>query len=167
MALRALSDDEEPEETGAEKSTASGPAVYKRSPELAKFAAGLIGDSPTNGLTGLHALKAAKIVYVTSSAESIGGCFDLVKAQRWPKTMTPFGRYDFKITVALGTWETLDEKTRKARMYHALLHCGVNDKEQWMVKEHDLEEFQLVVKQHGIVDDKTRAMAEQMTLALK
>jgi hypothetical protein len=61
-------------------------------------------------------------------------------------------------------WDRLDETQRSALTYHELLHCSRNDKEQWVIVRHDLEEFRAVVKHFGLWSPAVSGMYEQMKL---
>ena len=72
--------------------------------------------------------------------------------------------FDFEITTSKPVWDTLAERQRFALVYHELLHCGTNDKDNWVLVQHDLEEFTAVVRHFGLWSERTKIMAEQMRL---
>lgn len=81
--------------------------------------------------------------------------------------------YDlFVIEVSEEVWKHLKPAARRALVDHELAHCDIETDEDGrtslVVRGHDVEEFEVVVKRHGLwkqdVEDLVRAGAEQLTL---
>lgn len=75
-----------------------------------------------------------------------------------------FGPAMFWIEVSEEAWDTLDDAQRYALLDHELCHCSVteNDGGEMVMdlRPHDLEEFNDIVKRHGLWLDDVRAFAE-------
>ena len=145
------------------KSLAAKLIAYKGSPDIP----GLLKPPLPKGirLPGMSELGDAAILFLFSTAEKIGR-ESAAQASKFAKKHLPLAQseYAFEITVSKPVWDRLDEGQRSALVYHELLHCGKNDKEQWVVKPHDLEEFRAVVMHFGLWNERTTLMAEQMRL---
>jgi len=147
----------------AVKSLATKLIAFKGGPDIP----GLLKPPLPKGLhlPGMSELGDAAILFLFTSAEKIGRDV-AAQASKFAKKHLPLAEaeYAFEITVCKPVWDRLDEGQRAALVYHELLHCGRNDKEQYVVKPHDLEEFRAVVMHFGLWNERTTLMAEQMRL---
>lgn len=116
-------------------------------------------------LPGMSALASASILFLFTSAEKVGRD-KAAQASKFAKKHLPLAEseYAFEIVVAKPYWDRLEEGQRSALVYHELLHCSRNDKEQWVIVQHDLEEFRAVVTHFGLWSTATELMAQQMRL---
>lgn len=75
----------------------------------------------------------------------------------------------FLVQIAWPIWINLKPEQKTALVDHELCHCGVNDKGDLCLWPHDLEEFRVIVKRHGMwqVDVKEFAAAIQQALPLE
>lgn len=58
--------------------------------------------------------------------------------------------HDFTLEFNWTYWTKLSPPQRIALVDHELSHCGVNDKGNWMVVPHDVEEFATIVRRWGL-----------------
>lgn len=62
--------------------------------------------------------------------------------------------YDFVVIINYDYWPALDEDQRRALVDHELCHCERNEDAQgnpkWNIRAHDVEEFQEIVRRHGL-----------------
>lgn len=65
-----------------------------------------------------------------------------------------FGDVDYVIEMSGLLWENLDENRRKILMWHELLHVfptvNKNGENIFRLREHDVTEFMVIIKEHGI-----------------
>jgi len=115
------------------------PVRFTEAPDVARIANELIQKE---GLTGMWALRQARILYLFSSADRIAG-EDVGHAGRYPKKFTyaPKLEFDFVITISRPQWEKLADDLKPAAVYHYLLHCGSDINGRWHVEPHDFEGF--------------------------
>lgn len=66
----------------------------------------------------------------------------------------------FVIEVVKQIWDQLDEKSRLALLDHELSHCWVDDNGKLSIQAHDLEEFNAVVRRHGLWRDDVQLFFE-------
>ncbi len=90
-----------------------------------------------------------------SRASERGAHVVLGKAARAPAHLQALAGVDFVLEFAADRWATLDDAQRLALVDHELCHCGVDVDEQtgareWVLVDHDLEEFSAVVQRHGL-----------------
>lgn len=74
----------------------------------------------------------------------------------------------FAIEIHFETWEQLEEKHRIALIDHELCHATVESTPEGAslkIVTHDLEEFNSVIKRHGLWKNDVREMAETMRCA--
>lgn len=57
---------------------------------------------------------------------------------------------DFVIVLNYGTWLAMTPGQQKAEVDHELSHCGRNEKDEWCLWPHDVEEFAAVIDRHGL-----------------
>lgn len=57
---------------------------------------------------------------------------------------------DFVIVLNAGEWSAMTPEQQKAEVDHELSHCGRNDKDEWCLWPHDVEEFAAVIDRHGL-----------------
>ena len=58
--------------------------------------------------------------------------------------------HDFTLEFNWTYWTKLSPPQRIALVDHELSHCGVNDKGNWVVMPHDVEEFASIVERWGL-----------------
>jgi hypothetical protein len=162
------------------KNAAKPPVSYSLADPVERIANKIIGyvhgkssdlpgmqKTPTDGvwLDGMSRLRQAKILFLYTSAATVGRD-KLATASKFAKKHLPLAdsEYAFEVVVSKPAFEALNEGQRFALVYHELLHCGVNEKEAWVIVPHDLEEFAAVVKYFGIWNERTKVFAEQIRL---
>lgn len=64
------------------------------------------------------------------------------------------------IRVTAPSWHQLDEPKKRAKLDHALAHCGMNDKGSPVLWLHDVEEFRSIVIRHGLLSDEMQKFGE-------
>ena len=77
--------------------------------------------------------------------------------------------HDFIILVGQAEWEELTLAQRVALVDHELCHCWMNEKGDYCLRSHDVEEFACIVHRHGLwkQDVKTFAsVVQQLPLEL-
>jgi hypothetical protein len=74
----------------------------------------------------------------------------------------------FVVELVKNIWNQLDSKSKDALMDHELSHCWVNDDGSLAIKPHDLEEFNSIVRRHGLwradIESFLNAAREQRSL---
>ncbi len=153
------------------------PVTYSIADEVRRIATKLIAfagkpntlpgirNVPEGGLPGMTRLRQARILFLFSSSEKVGRD-KLAQASKFAKKHLPIAdeAFDFEILTSKPLWGALTEEQRYALTFHELLHCGTNDKDNWVLVPHDLEEFAAVVRHFGLWNERTKIMAEQMRL---
>lgn len=71
--------------------------------------------------------------------------------------------YHFLITLDLAFWDD-NAHLHEALLFHELCHCQVNEKDEWCIVNHDLEEFTAVVRHYGAWLDDVRAFDRQLDM---
>ena len=66
----------------------------------------------------------------------------------------------FVIEVAKPIWLQLDGKARRALVDHELTHCDVDSADRLAIRPHDLEEFNVIVRRHGLWRVEVEAFLE-------
>ena len=66
----------------------------------------------------------------------------------------------FVIEFSWQVWSQLNEKQKLALVDHELAHCSINDKLKPCLKSHDCEEFNQIIRRHGLWKDDVRLMLE-------
>jgi hypothetical protein len=147
----------------AVKSTAARLISYNGSKDIP----GLLRPPLPKGsaLPGMSLIKEANILFLFTTAEKIGRDA-AAQASKFAKKHLPLtdSDYSFEIVVSKPYWDRLGEDQRAALTYHELLHCSRNEKEQWVIARHDLEEFRAVVTHFGLWSPAVAGMYEQMKL---
>ena len=64
--------------------------------------------------------------------------------------------YDFYVIVNLDVWNELGQESRTALIDHELSHCGQNEKYEWCIWGHDVEDFAAVVRRHGLWNEDVK-----------
>lgn len=75
--------------------------------------------------------------------------------------------YDFLILVGTTEWQLLTPVQRIALIDHELCHCWLNEKGEWTLRAHDVEEFAEILERHGSWKQDVRnfvAVAQQLRL---
>ena len=70
------------------------------------------------------------------------------------------------LMVNLSIWQRLDEASKVALIDHEFMHIDVDEKGRISLRHHDLEEFNAIVKRHGLWTGDVKAFAEQCNLKL-
>lgn len=89
-------------------------------------------------------------------------------AQKTTEMMQVYLDYNFIIWIAADAYASLDENQRKALIDHQLCHCTMVDGIASLVG-HDIEEFQSIIKRHGLWNTdliRTAQVMKQMSLDL-
>jgi hypothetical protein len=132
------------------------PVTYRESEEIAKIARDLIYDYHTD-------LAVARIRYLfrsetaTSKGKEIWGKARKVSGlNAWlageestyeGTEPLPF----FVIEISEPVWRKLDDKGKRALVDHELMHCDIDlDSGKYNIVPHDLEEFNSIVRRHGL-----------------
>jgi len=74
---------------------------------------------------------------------------------------------DFVIEINWTMWIGMSVPTRTALLDHELEHCGVDDKENWCIISHDIEEFHTIVARHGLWQQNVKTFADVCTTQLE
>lgn len=96
-------------------------------------------------------LDGAKIaVVMRSKAHKVKGKTILATASKPQSSLRPLleKEYDFVVTIASDSWESLDDKQKDALIDHELCHCTF-DGGHAGIRPHDYEEFAEIIERHG------------------
>ena len=114
-------------------------------------------------------LKEARIGFIFRETVSYSkGMPVLGHAQKTSEMMKVYLDFDFIIWIAADAYADLDENQRKALIDHELCHCTMVDGVASLVG-HDIEEFQDIIKRHGLWNTgliRTAQVMKQMALDL-
>lgn len=66
----------------------------------------------------------------------------------------------FVIELSYLVWRALEPKQKIALIDHELSHCSINDKLKPCLKSHDCEEFNQIVRRHGLWAEDVRRLLE-------
>jgi hypothetical protein len=66
----------------------------------------------------------------------------------------------FVIELAWQVWRRLNDRQKTALVDHELSHCNINDKLKPCLKGHDCEEFNQIIRRHGLWMDDVRQLLE-------
>lgn len=58
--------------------------------------------------------------------------------------------FDYLVWVALPEWEKMDLERRTAVLDHEFCHCAQNVRGDWILCDHDVQEFVAVIERHGL-----------------
>jgi hypothetical protein len=143
--------------------------TYQEAPEVAEIAGKLINQHH-------RALKSAEIEYVFRSEATRKGGKEVLGKARKVSGLNAFlspadGPQLFVMEIARDTWEELEPEQRKALVDHELCHFFVDpETHAYDVLPHDVEEFEAVLKRHGLwapsVESFSRLAAEQLQLSV-
>lgn len=98
----------------------------------------------------------AKIAYLFKSKSiKSKGVEVAATAEKISKKHQALSGYHFLITTAFPTWKDLSDKQKLAVVDHELEHCFVEDDDKtgetkYSILPHDVEEFGLIIKRHGL-----------------
>lgn len=67
--------------------------------------------------------------------------------------------HDFLILVGAEEWAELGAPQRRALVDHELMHCWLNEKGEWTLRAHDVEEFADIIARHGLWKSDVRTFA--------
>lgn len=132
------------------------PQEYQPAPEVEEVARDLIHDYHTH-------LAAVRIEFVFASepikekgksvwgrAKKVTGLNAWLASEIEVRDANPPKEF-FVIEVVKPIWLQLDEKSKKALVDHELEHCEVDiDTSKLSIRGHDLEEFNSIVRRHGL-----------------
>jgi predicted metallopeptidase len=130
---------------------------YSPAPEVAKIADSLIESDHQE-------LAPARIDYVfRSKASRSRGHVVLGKARKITGLSAflagngndPF----FVVEIALDEWVMLDEDGKRALVDHELCHLNMDDEGGLDLRGHDLEEFEAIVRRHGLWREPLQSFA--------
>jgi hypothetical protein len=115
-------------------------------------------------------LEGAKIGYVMLPGRpSNKGKTILGRCKKIGRGEALFCEVDFIVGFPKDSWDTLDDRQKIAVADHELCHCGnkldKDGKARWCIIPHDVEEFSLVVKRHGLYLGDQTEFAQQMSRA--
>jgi hypothetical protein len=111
-------------------------------------------------------LAPAKILYLRTTAERVGGCLDgTVSASRYPRKFRFKAqlKYDYLVLVAGPRWDRSSDEERTRIVYHALRHFRMGNSD-WVTDAHDLDGFVSEVEFFGLRDSRWAKVAEQLQL---
>ncbi len=129
---------------------AKPPTTYTKAGAVLTVAEDLIQRTD---FEGMWALKQAQIAYIFTSADRVaGGCDETTGVSRFPKKLTAVAgkAFDFVVMVSEPRWERLDDKQKRATVFHALSHAGQDDNGRWRIEKHDFAGFLSEVKRFGL-----------------
>lgn len=67
---------------------------------------------------------------------------------------------DYLIWVSRDDWDDMSEKQRIALLDHEFCHCCMNEKFEWSTRDHDIQEFSIIIDRHGFWNDGLLRVAE-------
>lgn len=156
-------------------------AKFRTAEDVAKIAADLIETVPQHEDLGMARIEYVFIQkhvtshgrWVLARASKVGGLHAFIAAAfhlDHHVEPTPF----YVIEVAEDTWTGLSDEGRRALVDHELCHLHVSldeDGEPVLgMRGHDLEEFEAIIRRHGLWKDDIRvfsaAVAEQLSLPI-
>jgi len=114
------------------------------SPDLIKMAKAVVNDyRPT--------LRDAMIGFLfRSEAGSKGGRSVIGKAQKVGARLRTLIDLDFIIWISEPDWGKLSKSRKAALLHHELCHCDVDVDDKPFIVGHDIEEFNDVIREHGL-----------------
>lgn len=109
-------------------------------------------------------LEDARIAFVMrSEPQKRGSRMIMGNTSKVPEKMQPYLEFDFLIWIAESTWNDLSDAQREALIDHELCHCKRStDGLGWSLREHDLQEFSIVIERHGLWDTDLRRMDQAL-----
>lgn len=130
-------------------------AEWTEAPEVAEVASKLIDEYHSH-------LVEAKIAYLFRE-----GPWSSQDRTTWGKAYKVSGRdnfltgYDFYLVINREVWHALDEASRTALIDHELMHCSRGDDDKngnpvWSMRGHGLEDFNAVVRRHGMWNEAVK-----------
>lgn len=121
-------------------------ATWRKAPDyILDIARRLINTKPY-----LEPLQKARIAIVLrSEAGSSGGREILGRAAKVPEQDRLFMDFDFKIWIAEDALGRLSAHQREALLCHELLHCSFVG-ESPKIRPHDVEEFEVIIRDYGL-----------------
>lgn len=142
---------------------AADPVTFKHSNEVQHVAEELIAlYGQTFG--HLRRFKLAHVLVGNRKAPADRRLDALVRAFKAPPMWRELSGYHGGIAVLEAAWQPLDERQRKALVYHALAHLGINEKDEIRVERHDVEAFLGEARYYGETSIAIVRLAEQLDL---
>jgi len=118
---------------------------YTDAPEVEEIAKEIIDTLPL--IEGINGAK-IKYLFVHKKHSEYAG-----KIQKPGGVWRFLSDYDYVVLVHKASWDSFNERQRKALIYHELLHITYktdkNGKKHWKIRKHDIEEFMDVIREFG------------------
>lgn len=142
---------------------AAEPVSYKASSEVQREAEALIALY-TVTFGHLRNFKLAWVLVGNKKEPADRRLDALVRAFKASPLWRELSGYHGGLAVNEAAWQRLDERQRKALLYHGLGHLGQNDKGDLRVESHDVEAFIGEARHFGDVSIGIIQLAEQLDL---
>lgn len=95
--------------------------------------------------------EGVRIAYLASDKEKKSHrrpvCGQCVKVPNLFKTLMP---YDFLIVIYEMNTEGFTDAEMDVLLYHELLHVGMNDKGEYRINPHNVDDFYVILKKYGL-----------------
>lgn len=140
--------------------------TFTDAPEVERLAKTLIANYHQH-LLGLNIRYVFRDTVRKSNGKEILGTASKVTGRNAffanPGALSSKGKEFFVIEIAEDKWVELNDAEKKALVDHELCHCGVEDDPQGgvklVLKSHDVEEFEAIIKRHGLWSVSAREFA--------
>jgi len=145
-------------------------AIFERHPVLMTWPDGeklIVAEQPAHLARVLIAehhqeVFKAKIAYLFREEMSSNGASVWGKAAKASAKITLLSGYDFIIDFNWKVWRELQPMQRAVLVDHELAHCTTNEKGNFAMCHHDVEEFHEIIDRWGLWRGSLRTLADVM-----